>query len=244
VIPLVRAVGKRRVGTGGGGDLSGLSGPLHLRGKDLGAGGSVMTTWPGQRGGINAQCPDTIFPATVAASATPTGGKALALNHSRVTLTPFTMSGDGEMWVVIKSLGNDANAPGWKFGTEAGGSVNNYYPYAGTIYDDFGSGSPRMQFSPGVALTNWHLYRAVKNADTSVWFEINNVRRHTVAAGVVSIGWNPNPILSGDAGGGGTHGLGLIAQIAEVFVRDTVSTPAEISGTIIPYFNAEHGLGI
>ena len=65
------------------------------------------------------------------------------------------------------------------------------------------------------------------------------MRQHTVPGAV--IGWAATPSLSGLVD---TAGYGLDAYVAEVFIRDTVSTPSEVADIVLPYFRTEHGLTI
>lgn len=228
-------------------DPSSLAGKvLWLRGKDLGANGTTVASWADQSGaGHNATSGHDL--PTVAAASTPSGGASLALSHSRLDIPNLGLTGAGEMWMVLKntdSNGSDANACTWKFGADNSSARNNYFPYAGVVYDDFGTDT-RRQFTPSLSLASWRLYRvSITNggSGTGTWLaQLDNTTQLTVAG--ANIAWlsATTPHLSGDYNN--SSGQGFVGNYAEILVRSQVSTGSEIAN-LITYFNTQHGLSV
>lgn len=196
-----------------------------LRGKDLGASGSAVTSWPDHSGAGNNG--SNISNVTVLTGATPSGGKVAALARGHIELPRLISSGPGELWGVLKALPSDQSFYG--FGTSGSGS---HYPYGGgTIYDDFGA-TVRDSFGATMPVhTQYRIIHVSIAADGTKTWDIDNVRQ---AQWVRAIGWRAAPqLLAGDWDG----------WWAECIVRDRVSTPAE-AAEFINYFNIEHGLAV
>ena len=212
---------------------------LWLRAKDLGAGGSAVTTWTDASGsGKNATGEPSFTLPTVADGATPKGGKAVAFPKSGYfNLATGLMSGatTGEAWIVVKAPPSGNHAL-WDMG---GGSQEAHFPYGISIYEDFGlGGSARYAFTPAADVhARWALYRVDYDGTTAHAY-LDGIAYATYAG---APGWSTAPIL-----GRGRSGSNLDMDfeggyVAEVLVRDRLSTPQEVAD-LRDYFIAEHQL--
>lgn len=135
--------------------------------------------------------------------------------------------GAGELWMVVKVDTGAFNLGSWKFGTSAG---DNWAMRLSTMYDDFG-GATQRTYSPSPDPSSaFRLIRAKIDSGGALQIWINGTSNLSVATGVAPL-WALNPKIAGSA----------IFKVAEVLVRDTVSTSGEVIA-LTDYFNAEHGI--
>ena len=137
--------------------------------------------------------------------------------------------GAGEYWIVAKVDTGAFNLGSWKFGTSVG---DNWAMRLSTMYDDFG-GATQRTYSPSPDPSSaYRLIRARIDTSGNLQYWIDNTSQLSVATATAPV-WSLNPKIAGAA----------ILRIAEVFVRDTLSTPAE-AAALTYYFNTEHGLTV
>lgn len=138
-----------------------------------------------------------------------------------------------EAWAVVKA---DTTSKRSLWGL--GGAAQSFYPFTdGKVYESFGFSSPtaRVAFTPTLALSQWRLYRVAVDATTwQAWLD-----NASQASSPPDVGWRWTPQLLDSSAGAKFQG----GQLAEVLVRDRVSTPDEV-GALTDYFNREHGLSV
>lgn len=131
--------------------------------------------------------------------------------------------GDGERWVVIKSV---LGFQSWIYGNSGS---NNSYPTTGTWVDDFGMNS-QQTMTPPAALTSWRLYRtAISAASFDAWIDNTSVKSVSTPSRM----W-PNQVKPMSR---------LYANVAEDLVFNRRLTSGE-AASLIAYFNTEHGLTV
>jgi hypothetical protein len=144
---------------------------------------------------------------------------------SRFTVDGVSLLGAAcEIWRVIKS--NDTSGTAALLGSSGSSS---HYTFSGTVYDDTFALS-RQSFTPSPAVTSWRIYRVYSNAGT--WkADLDNTNQATATSKPLTMDPNPKLIVS------------WTGDIAEVLVRDRISTTQEVTD-LIAYFNTEHGLTV
>jgi len=226
-------------------DPSTLAGKrLWLRAKDLGSGGTGVSTWTDQSGAGNNASSTNAAATTVAAGSTPSGGKALTVtdNFAHFT-TPALVGtpapGEAELWIVLKSVTDGSSRSFGSIGPAAGGNDYPFYPFGsdGKVYENFGLPlNKRQGFTPTVSIASWRLYRV--SASASSWQAWLDGSLQASAAGL-GVAWGTSGLLASNSASIGFNG----GYIAEVLVRDRVSTSSE-AADLITYFNSEHGLAV
>lgn len=234
---------------------------LWLNAKDLT--GPTVTTWPDRSGkdhdGVSSAIGTaaTQDPALVQ-GVTPKGGPAVQFGargraatavHKALQLPNLGLTSAGEIWALIyqspTAFNVGADSPGlWTFAPRSADASQ--FPYRNfatdyTLYEQFGLSS-RVSWTPPktTPLGGWFLYRvSVKDGTFDAW--INGQLEHHATGKTVA--WSPSPILGRSLATSATYDAQMGGQIAEVIVRDQVSTPAEAEA-ITAYFNSEHGLSI
>lgn len=133
-------------------------------------------------------------------------------------------TGNGEMWMVVKS--NTDNGSAWGFGTSG---QQKHYTFSGQVYSDFGNGS-RRGYTPSVSVSSaYRLLRMRQNSGTvTEW--IDGTQQFTAAA---TASWPSVPGLAGSWSG----------DFAEVLFLTSPATTTE-AADLITYFNTEHGLTV
>jgi hypothetical protein len=145
-------------------------------------------------------------------------------NTANPSITPASYG--GEIWAVIKN--STAQSRNWH------GAGDTWYKFGGDPggqwYDDFGLSGTRIAWTPAQRVDQWRLVR-ITHDGTAIRHYIDNALDHT--QGPTSYALFDDFVQIGN----GTH------DIAEILVRDRVSTTAE-AASLTAYFNTEHGLTV
>lgn len=220
----------------GGG--SGIESPLVLPGwriwldpADLPASGTV-TSWAnlGSVGGSG-----VVTGGSAVVGSAPIG-RAISLSSTSYinAPNPGMGGGDGEAWIVLKSVGGGTGI--WWLGDGRGGAELSLYPWDGDgrIYDSAGcAAAQRQSFTPTLSITDWRVYR-VAHAAASGWRAWLDGSLQATVTGLTR-SWSAPTI------GAGTPST-LRPPIALFGLRDRESTPAE-AAQIATWIKTTTGVG-
>ena len=124
----------------------------------------------------------------------------------------------GELFVVLRTEG-DPNPPRgfMRFGSQTAGDI--LYPYQGQIYDAFGSTTVKLEGTPPVPLTQYHLYNASSKAGE--WTaRINQQLQYTTSTNMA--GFTTTPTI-------GAYYYSFYGYMSEIVIYDHVLTSADRS---------------
>lgn len=238
-------LGPRKAPAGGGGDwspaaLDGLMG--WYRAKDYPGSGPWIDQSPNGKDAALQLTPPTL-------TTTPSGGPALRFDGSQYFRTPVIgMGSAGEIWVVVKSETNiAAGSTGDRFAEILGfGNIMDasLYPWmTGQLYETFGLVSRQGPITPTMPIKDvWRIYRVVSDGSNfQMW--LDGVTQHQASGKAVS--WGTGELLIGKSWQSGVPDMSSTGDsvLAEVVLRDRVSTPGEVA-SMTQYLNNEHGLSV
>ena len=141
-----------------------------------------------------------------------------------------------EIWAVIKADAG-GNRGMWSWGEETGAATDSFYHYSnGRVYESFGlTVGNRQDFQPTESTTNWQVYR-VRN-DGTTW-EAWQSGTTQLTASSKPFGYGVVQTI-GQTRLAGSSGAFFTGNIAEIFIRDQISTPQE-EADLFNYFLNEH----
>lgn len=150
-------------------------------------------------------------------------------------------SRNAEAWLVVKSESTTTLNGHWAMNGPTGTSAHSFLPYSdGRIIESFGVVNAGAFGTSNVQ--SWKLYRVTSDGTTlSVYLDGALLGTATVAS-CGGASWAKTALVGGTLYSNSVL-TRFTGKIAEVFVRDRISTPTEVAD-LIKYFNTEHGLTV
>jgi hypothetical protein len=141
-----------------------------------------------------------------------------------------------EIWAVVKS-DSGGNRGMWSWGQETATSMDSYYAHSnGRVYESFGlTNGNRQDFVPSESTATWQIYRVFNDGTT--WRAEQSGRTQLTATNK-PFGYGAIQTIGMTRNGGSPTNF-FAGNIAEIYLRDRVSTTQEASD-LYSYFTTEH----
>lgn len=215
---------------------------LWLRGAALPAVGASVPTW------VDTSAANRTITAVNTAPVV-TDGPGVGTKAVRFNRTGYFALGDlglaggpGEVWAVIRDNGGWNGL--WALGEYSSNGDESHYTYMGAVYEAAGLPTGRrVGFNPTLSTSAWRLYRVTAAGTASApgaWTA--SLDGAVQATSTERTSW-PAAAYLGQGFKNNGPDLGFNGDIADLIVRDRVSTPAEVA-QITAFLNQEYGLTV